>query len=92
MSQESKDKGVILALLERFNKYRLPRALEMKKKVDGGELLNDEDLNHLEEVFADAGEIKQLLDRNPEYLEVYTRAISLWQEIINKDYKNRQES
>jgi hypothetical protein len=90
MSEKSKDTGIILALLERFNKQRLPRALKMKEKVDHGELLNDDDHNLLKEVFDEAGKIKQLVDRNPEYQELYERGFNLWQEIIDKDYKNRQ--
>ena len=47
MSTKDKDKGVILVLLERFNKQRLPRALSLKKKVDSGELLDDYDHKYM---------------------------------------------
>jgi len=92
MTEKSKDTGVILALLDRFNKQRLPRALKMKEKVDSGELLNDDDHNLLKEVFADAGRIKQLVDRNPEYQELYERGFNLWKEIIDKDLENNKKS
>ncbi len=90
MSEKSKDAGVILALLERFNKQRRPRALEMKEKVDRGEPLNEHDLILLKEVFDDAGRIKQLVDRNPEYLELYERGFNLWKGIIDKDLENQK--
>jgi hypothetical protein len=53
MDQKEKDKGLIMVLLERFNKQRLPRALSLKKKVDSGELLDDYDHKYIKELQKD---------------------------------------
>ena len=42
--------GVVVALMQRFQTQRLPRAIELKKKVDKGEMLNDYDLQYLQRV------------------------------------------
>ena len=91
MKKGSKDKGVIFMLLERFNKQRLPRALELKKRVDSGEQLNEFDRQLLKEVFSDANKIKQLVGRNPEYQEIYENAYNLWKGIIDKDLENQKK-
>ena len=91
MKKDSKDKGIIFMLLERFNKQRLPRALDLKKRVDSGELLGEFDHQFLKEVFADASKIKQLVDRNPEYREIYEKGYNLWKGIIDKDLENQKK-
>ena len=48
MPPESKDDaGTIQVLLERLEKWRLPRALELKARVDAGQRLNDNDIQFL---------------------------------------------
>jgi hypothetical protein len=61
MTDTSKDAGVIQVLIERFERHRLPRVLELKEKVDSGELLNEMDLDYLERILEDAQEHKGLL-------------------------------
>jgi hypothetical protein len=67
MSNMSPDAGVIQALVEKFETQRLPRALALKEKVDGGAVLSNADVAFLQEVFDDAQYIGPLLERHPEW-------------------------
>jgi hypothetical protein len=92
MEESSRDSGVILAIAERFQKERLPRALALKEKVDKGELLNDFDIAFLEQVLEDASQIKPLIDQNPEWQEIAARALHLYKEITEKALENENAS
>ena len=90
MTDSTKDAGIIVALAERLETQRLPRALDIKAKVDQGELLNDSDIAFLDEVFADTQRIKGLLDRHPEWQEIATKMISLYRQITEKALENQK--
>ena len=92
MTQSSEDTGVILALMERFNEQRLPRALAIKKRVDQGECLSEPDIDFLDEVFRDASHVMPLVDKHPELESIATRAISLFKEITEKALENEKQS
>ena len=63
MSQETDDTGVIEAMLQRLNDFRIPRLLEMKERVDSGELLTAYDMEMLERVLQDNRSIQPLVHR-----------------------------
>jgi len=92
MNEKDKDKGIILVLLERYNKQRYPRALALKKKVDSGEILSDYDHTFIKEVQEDAKRVKLLIERNPEYKDLAADILNLWNEIIEKDIENKKNA
>jgi len=88
MTESTNDAALIQVLAERLEKIRLPIALELKEKVDRGEVLNDLDIGFLEEVLSDAGKIKPLLDKYPEWQGLAERMMSLYNDITTKALEN----
>lgn len=88
MTESTNDAALIQVLAERLEKIRLPIALELKEKVDRGEVLNDLDIGFLEEVLGDVGKIKPLLDRHPEWHDLAGRMASLYNDITTKALEN----
>jgi len=92
LADSSQDAGVIFALVDRFNKQRLPRALELKERVDKGERLSEQDIAFLDQVFKDANHIKPLVEKHPEWQDLAARAMGLYKEITEKALENEKES
>ena len=90
MNNKEKDKGIILALLERFETQRLPRMLEIKQRVDAGELLTNVDLEFLDEVNQDSSKRQPFAERNPEWQEIYAKAVHLHEQIVQKALENEK--
>ena len=84
------DDGAIVALLERFRTQRLPRALDIKKKVDQGHKLDDNDIAFLKKIFADAKQVTPMLEKHPEYQDLAAQAIRLYQEITKQALENEK--
>ena len=90
MTDPQQDAGVLAALIERLESQRLPRALELKNKVDRGESINEFDLTFLQEVLSDAAKIKPLIERNPEHQELVGKLFGLYREITEKALANEK--
>ena len=85
------DTGVIQALLKRFDEQRLPRALELKTKVDGGKSLEQFEVDYLEDILNDIRAIKGLVDRHPEYEALVVKGMQLYTEITAKALQNESK-
>lgn len=92
MTDNEKDLGVGIALLERFTTQTLPRTFEIKERVDRGELLSQRDIDFLQTLAERAEEIRPLVERHPEYQEVYARAVHLYKEITERALLNEERS
>jgi len=84
--------GTIYALIERFEKQRLPRLLELKKRVDKGEVFSESDIQFITEVTHDAQRSKPLIDRHPEWHKFCSEVIHLYEEVVEKALENEKKS
>jgi hypothetical protein len=90
MDQSEKDAGTLAALMLRLEEVRLPRAMRLLEKVNGGGLLSDRDIRFLKRVYEDSRANEALLDRHPEYDDLMCRCLSLYTEIITKGIENEK--
>lgn len=90
MTQDADDRGLAAVVLERLEKERLPRALDLKEKVDSGARLDDMDIAFLERVFADSEDLKPMVARHPEYQELAARLVELYEHITSKALENEK--
>jgi hypothetical protein len=90
-AQETKDAGVLAVIVARMEQQRLPRAIDLKAKVEQGGVLDDLDIEFLEQVFADSNELKPLLERHPEYQDLAARMMALYREITTKALENENK-
>ncbi len=92
MKDSAGELGVIQTLIDRFEKYRLPRLLAIKKKVDSGEILNDLDVLFMGQVMHDAQQSKTLIDRHPEWQKFCSEVIHLYEQITEKALDNEKNT
>lgn len=88
---KQQDAGVIEALLQRLNDFRLPRMLDLKKVVDRGDPISQTDMDFLERVLEDAQTAQGLFDRHPELQPLAARLSSLYQDIVSKALENEKK-
>lgn len=85
-------KGVLEAVMQRFEKQRLPRILDIKRMVDRGEVLCKLDIEFLEEVFRDTQQYRHFVDEHPEFQKLYATVAHLYDEIAKKALDNENKS
>ena len=92
MDESTEDTGIILALLERFETQRLPRALALKRKIDQGGVLDEFDITFLETVFRESTSFRTLISHHPEYEPLAAKVIHLYHDITAKALENEKTS
>lgn len=91
MGIDERQAGMVEVIAKRLVEQRIPRALELKDKLDRGERLNDFDISFLDEALQDATSTLNHIDKYPQWQEVSAKLIDLYKEITAKALENESE-
>jgi len=92
MSRHTDDTATLQALLDRLVKYRLPRAMALKKRVDAGERMTDTDIAFMKQALEDAQDGQHFVARNPEFHALGGELVQLYEEIVEKATQNEKKA
>lgn len=93
MDNNIKDKMVLEALFERFEKQRLPRLLDIDKKLEQGNKLDKYDIEFLDEVFSDTKQNDHYMDDADDKLKgIFMKVLSLYGDITDKALENEKKN
>ena len=88
---DQNDEAVLRALLDRLLKFRLPRALDIKKRVESDECLSDADITFLKAALEDARDGQRYVVRNPQFHTLGAQITQLYDDIVSRAMQNEQE-
>ncbi|MUV15762.1 hypothetical protein [Noviluteimonas gilva] len=91
MSDSSED-ATLQALLDRLTKFRLPRLLDIKKRVDGGERLTDSEVGFLTHALEDAQDAAKFVTRNPKAHALGAQIVQLYEDIVGRALENEKHT
>ncbi|HEY0503396.1 MAG TPA: hypothetical protein VGD42_07865 [Lysobacter sp.] len=92
MSERTDDTATMQALLERLVKFRLPRAMALKERVDKGERLEEADIAFLKSALEDAQDGQHFVARNPEFHALGAQIAQLYDDIVSKALDNEKKA
>jgi hypothetical protein len=87
---ERKHAGVMQAMVEEFEKHRLPILLKIRDEVEHGKPISEGELEFLEKVIEDAGRTMHLMVNYPELHDFCQHVVHLYQEITAKALENEK--
>lgn len=82
--------GVGLAVLARFERQRLPRLLNIKKRLDQGEKLTAADIAYLTRVMSDSQYIGRIVTERPVLAHAFQRAVQIYKDIAEQAAENER--
>ena len=91
MAYPLENEGVLTVVLERFQKHRLPRIMQIKCLVDDGCILNQFELNFLSKVLSDTQQYAHFTSTHKEFQSLFCRVTSLYDEITRKALDNEKK-
>ncbi|WP_347989889.1 hypothetical protein [Methylomonas sp. AM2-LC] len=90
MNQVSNDLGISIVILERLSIETIPKAKGIHDRLMEGELLDHWDRQLLDEFIKDAEQIIPLVERHPEYQDLYTQVFHLYKLITDQALLNEK--
>ena len=82
------EKGVLTTVIERLERHQLPRVFDIKEAVDHGSVLSDFDIFFLKAILNDTAQSAFFVDAHPEYQELFSRSVRLYNEVIKRALEN----